>query len=113
MVRPMHTRDLLARKLEEALAPTELEVVDESHMHAGHAGARPEGGSHFRVRIVAGAFEGKSLVARHRLVYAALAAEMAGPVQALALKTLTPAESEAEAAAAAADEAEGDLIAGV
>jgi len=113
MVWPMHTHDLLIRKLTGALAPAELQVDDKSHEHAGHAAARPEGGSHFSVRIVAAAFEGKSLVARHRLVYAALAEELAGPVHALALRTLTPKESEAEAAAAAADDAEGRIIAGV
>lgn len=113
MVCPMDTRDLLADKLTAALSPTELQVDDDSHKHAGHAGARPGGGSHFSVRIVAGAFEGKNLVTRHRLVYAALADELAGPVHALALRTLTPAEADAEAARAAADEAEGRIIAGV
>ncbi len=113
MVSPMHTRDLLADKLAGALSPTELQVDDESHKHAGHAGARPGGGSHFSVRIVSSAFEGKSLVARHRLVYAALADELAGPVHALALRTLTPAEAESEAAAAAADDAEARIITGV
>lgn len=91
MVGPMHTREVLIQKLSAALAPTELDIEDDSEKHRGHKGAG--GGGHFNVRIVAAAFEGKSLIARHRLVYEALAAEMAGPVHALALRTLTPAEA--------------------
>ncbi|MGH6875421.1 MAG: BolA family protein [Aestuariivirgaceae bacterium] len=73
------------RKLREAFLPSQLEVIDESRKHAGHAGARPEGETHFRVRIVAAAFEGKSLLDRHRLVNDALADELAGPVHALSI----------------------------
>lgn len=100
MVGPMHTREVLHDKLTKALAPLELEVGDDSHLHRGHAGAG--GGGHYSVRIVSAAFEGKSLVARHRLVYEVLAEEMAGPVHALALRTLTAAEAEAERAGARA-----------
>lgn len=99
MVGPMHTGELLIEKLTRALAPVELEIEDDSARHRGHAGAAG-GGGHFNVRIVSTSFEGKSLVARHRLVYEALADEMKGPVHALALRTLTPAEAEAESAAA-------------
>lgn len=88
----------IERKLQDALAPTELDVTDESHLHKGHAGARPGGESHFRVRIVSGAFEGMSRVARQRAVNAALKDELAGPVHALAMATLTPAEAAAESA---------------
>ncbi|MFN2425688.1 MAG: BolA family protein [Candidatus Binatia bacterium] len=109
MVAPMHTRDILLDKLNRAMAPLELEIIDDSAKHRGHAGAAG-GGGHYSVRIVATAFEGKKLVARHRLVYEVLAEEMAGPVHALALRTLTPAEAEAEAAAAAADQASGSNI---
>jgi len=108
----MHTRDVLLDKLTGAFAPVELEVIDDSAAHRGHQGAAG-GGGHFNVRIVSGAFEGKRLVARHRLIYEVLGEEMAGPVHALALRTLTPAEAEAEAAAAAADEAAGNVIANV
>ena len=110
MVTPMHTRELLLDKLTRAFAPVELDVVDDSAAHRGHKGAG--GGGHFDVRIVAAAFEGKRLVARHRLVYEALAEEMAGPVHALALRTLTPAEAQAELASAA-DQASGRIVAGV
>lgn len=80
-------------KLTAALAPTELEVEDESARHAGHAGARPGGESHFRVRIVSDAFAGATRIARHRQVYAILDEELAAGVHALALTTLTPEES--------------------
>jgi len=79
-------------KLTQALAPSRLAVRDESHRHAGHAGARPEGETHFHVEIAAAAFAGKSRIARQRLVYQLLAEELAGPVHALALTTLTPEE---------------------
>lgn len=80
-------------KLEAAFAPVALKIVDDSHKHAGHAGARPEGETHFTVTIVSDAFAGKSRVDRQRLVYSTLAAELAGPVHALALVVRTPAEA--------------------
>ncbi len=83
----------LQRKLTEALAPTRLEIVDDSHRHAGHAGSREGGESHFNVTIEAPAFEGQSRVARQRMVYAALAEELAGPVHALAVTALAPGET--------------------
>jgi BolA protein len=67
------TADNLTLRLRERLAPTRLEVLDESYQHAGHAGANDTGvGTHFRVRIASQLFTGKSRVARHRLVYDAL-----------------------------------------
>jgi BolA protein len=83
----------IERKLTAAFAPSELEIVDDSHRHAGHAGASPAGETHFNVRIVAAAFEGQSRVARQRALYKALAEELAGPVHALALEALTPTEA--------------------
>ncbi len=80
-------------KLRAALAPQKLDVIDESHLHAGHAGARPEGETHFRLLVVSDAFNGMSRVARQRRVNAILGEELAGPVHALAMKTLTPAEA--------------------
>ena len=77
-------------KLTAALAPISLEVIDESHLHAGHAGARPGGESHFRVKIVSEAFKGIPLIKRHRLVNEALAEELAGPIHALAIKASPP-----------------------
>jgi len=75
-------------KLTDRLAPTRLVIVDESHRHAGHAGARPEGETHFAVTIVAAAFAGLNRVARQRLVYETLADELATRVHALSLTTL-------------------------
>ena len=86
--------DTIRAKLTRAFAPTELVIEDESARHAGHMGARPEGETHFRVRIVSGAFEGLSRVERQRRVYDAMKVELATRVHALALTTLTPAEAE-------------------
>jgi len=83
----------ITAKLTAAFQPRCLEVVDQSQLHAGHAGSRPGGETHFTVVIVADAFAGKSRVERQRLVYAALAEELAGPVHALSLKALTSAEA--------------------
>lgn len=83
----------MAAKLEAALAPQLLEIADQSHLHAGHAGARPGGESHFRVTIVATAFEGLGRLARQRLVYRALAEEMASDIHALAIKAKAPSET--------------------
>lgn len=76
----------ITEKLTQAFAPAELSVTDESHLHAGHAGARPEGETHFRVRVVSQAFAGKTPVQRHRMINEVLADELAGPVHALAIK---------------------------
>jgi BolA protein len=83
----------IRRKLEQGLAPEQLEIIDESSRHAGHAGAHPLGESHFKVTIVASAFNGKSRVARQREVYALLASELEERVHALSLTTLTPDEA--------------------
>lgn len=85
----------LRRKLTEALAPSRLDIVDDSHRHAGHAGHDPRGESHFTVTVVSAAFAGRSRVERQRLVYGLLAEELAGRVHALALTTLTPEEAAA------------------
>ena len=76
-------------KLRTEFAPVRLAIEDESSRHHGHAGYREGGESHFRVEIVSAAFEGKSRVARQRLVYAALKAELDAGLHALALTTLT------------------------
>ena len=89
----MKVRDTIQSKLTEGLKPALLEIVDESHRHAGHAGHRPGGESHFRIEIVSDAFAGKSRIERHRMVNALLAAELAGQVHAMALTTLTPDEA--------------------
>lgn len=71
------------------LEPLQLDVIDESHKHAGHEGAR-DGRGHFAVRLVSRAFEGQSLLARHRQVYEALGSLMHTDIHALSLKALTP-----------------------
>ena len=88
----MTVRARIETALTTALKPERLEVIDESHLHAGHAGARPEGETHFRVRIVSGAFSGLSRVDRHRRVNELLAGELAGPVHALAIDARAPEE---------------------
>lgn len=85
-------KETITRKLTQAFAPEELAVEDESARHQGHAGYREGGDSHFRVRIVAEAFSGKSRVERHRLVNELLADEFAGGMHALAVSALTPEE---------------------
>ena len=81
----MTMQQRIAADLTRALDPTSLEVTDESHLHAGHAGARAGGESHFRIDVVAAAFAGKGRVERHRMIYAALAQEIADGVHALAV----------------------------
>jgi len=88
----MRIQDLITEKLTKAFAPESLSVVDESHMHAGHAGARPGGETHYRVHIVSDAFRGKSRVDRHRMINATLAGELAGGVHALAIHASAPGE---------------------
>lgn len=83
----------ISRKLHDGLTPQSVEVRDESAKHAGHAGARPEGETHFDVRVVSDAFEGLSRLDRQRRVNAILADELAGPVHALSLKLLAPSET--------------------
>lgn len=81
-------------KLRSALAPTRLVIIDESHRHEGHAGARPGGESHFHVEIVSAAFNGLSRVDRQRRVYEVLAGELVGPVHALSVTARTPQEDQ-------------------
>jgi BolA protein len=88
----MSVADSIRRKLEDKFSPRVIEVVDQSHLHAGHVGARPEGETHFRVVIVSAAFEGMSRLERQRAVNATLSDELMGPVHALSLRLLTPDE---------------------
>lgn len=89
---------IIREKLNRGLAPTRLEIEDDSARHAGHhheggMDARPGGESHFNLTVVAEAFEGQSRVSRQRAVNALLADELAGPVHALSIKALTPQEA--------------------
>ncbi|PHR59647.1 MAG: BolA family transcriptional regulator [Robiginitomaculum sp.] len=76
----------MTQKLQAAFSPEFLELIDQSHLHAGHAGARPGGNSHFALTIKAAAFTGISPLARHRAINEVLADELAGPVHALTIK---------------------------
>jgi BolA protein len=93
----MRVADNIRAKLDAAFTPETLTVTDESSRHSGHAGATRDDGSqgetHFNVRLVSAAFEGVSRVERQRRVYAVLKDELAGPVHALSLAALTPAEA--------------------
>ena len=84
----MNTAARIKAALTQGLSPSALEVMDESDQHAGHGGAREGGETHYRVRIAANAFEGKTRVACHRMVNSLLAAELAGGVHALAIEVV-------------------------
>ena len=92
----MTVADTMARKLTERFAPSRLDIVDDSHHHAGHVGhpggAGQGGETHFTVTLVSATFVGLGRVARQRLVYETLAEELAGGVHALSLTTLAPGE---------------------
>lgn len=80
-------------RLEDGLQPSELQINDDSHRHAGHAGAR-DGRGHFSIRIISPVFDGLSPLARHRAVYAALGELMQTDIHALAIDARTPLESQ-------------------
>lgn len=84
--------DRMRALLETALAPQELDLVDESHQHAGHEGAR-DGRGHYRVRVVSAAFANTAPLARHRLIYAALGDMMQTDIHALAIEAFAPAQN--------------------
>ena len=83
--------ELIRTRLTNALSPTSLDIIDDSHKHVGHAGAAG-GGGHFTVHIVAQAFEGHHLLQRHRLIYDALGDAMQTEIHALSIKAHTPDE---------------------
>jgi BolA family transcriptional regulator, general stress-responsive regulator len=87
------TTELIRRSLTEAFMPELLEIIDNSAAHAGHAGAR-SGGGHYHVTIVAKAFDGKSLVQRHQLIYQALGDLMKQEIHALGINALSPSEKD-------------------
>ncbi len=88
----MGTQDVITEKLRKAFTPQSLRVEDESHQHAGHTGHRHGGETHYRLYIVSDAFRGKSRLERHRMINAALAAELKGGVHALAIHAAAPGE---------------------
>ncbi len=83
--------DIIKQKLNQALSPEIIEVIDNSAAHAGHAGAQ-SGGGHYNVTIVSDKFTGKSLVQRHQLIYQALGDLMKQEIHALGINALTPSE---------------------
>ena len=86
------TSELIKQKLNEAIQPKTIEIIDNSAAHAGHAGAQ-SGGGHYNVTIVADAFDGKTLVQRHQLIYQALGDMMKSEIHALGINALTPSEN--------------------
>lgn len=82
--------DFIRQRLTEEFAPSELEIIDDSHLHAGHASAG--GGGHFRVMLVSDAFADKSMIQRHRMIYAAMGDAMKNEIHALSIKAYTPSE---------------------
>jgi BolA protein len=90
-------KDTIAAKITEALRPDMLEVIDESHQHAGHmmhpGGVEPRGETHFRIEVVAQAFSGKSRLERHRIINALADAELKAGVHALAIEAKAPNET--------------------
>ena len=88
----MRVEERITRKLQQAFAPETLEVVNESHRHAGHASSPGTGESHFTIKVVSQSFAGKTRLERHRMVNEVLAEELAGKVHALAITALAPEE---------------------
>ena len=86
----VHPVERAMRERLAVLAPTKLDLRDESGQHAGHAGSRPSGGTHWQLVIVSDAFRGKSTVARHRMVYEALGDLMKGEIHALKIEASAP-----------------------
>ncbi len=83
---------MIKERLEKELTPKQIDIVDESHLHAGHAGAA-SGGGHFNVTIISDQFAGKSTIERHRMVYLAIDDLMRTEIHALSIKALTPEEA--------------------
>ncbi len=89
----MAMKNVITDKLIAAFAPQIVDVIDESHLHAGHAGHRAGGETHYRVHIVSEAFQGKSRIDRHRMINQTLSGELASTVHALAINAKAPGES--------------------
>ncbi len=86
----MRVAELIEQKLRDALSPQEIEVIDQSYLHVGHAGAREGGESHFRIRVVSAAFDGKTRVARQRMINQILADELKEQIHALSMDLSAP-----------------------
>ena len=90
----MTVKQRMEASLAAAFSPSRLEVIDDSHQHAGHSGWRQGGQTHFTVRITATAFTGQGRIARHRAIHAVLAPELQGGVHALAIEARAPGEAQ-------------------
>ena len=88
----MSVENSIREKLTQAFAPEALDVMNDSHLHASHASSPGTGESHFSIKVVSAAFDGKSRVERHRMVNDVLAEELSGRIHALAISALTPEE---------------------
>lgn len=88
----MDTKDKIRKILQKQFSPQFLQIDDDSQLHAGHQEAVKSGGGHFSVLIVSDCFDGLKLIARHRLIYAALGKEIKKDIHALTIKALTPSE---------------------
>ena len=89
----MLVEERITKKLQQAFAPETLEVVNDSHRHAGHASSPGTGESHFTIKVVSQSFSGKTRLERHRMVNETLSSELAGGVHALAIHASAPGES--------------------
>ena len=93
----MNRVELIRERLDRVLTPEKLDISDDSHLHAGHAGAKESGGGHFTVRIVSDAFRNLSMVERHRLVYDAVNDLMPAEIHALSIHAHLPEEPDEHA----------------
>jgi len=84
---------LIRMRLQDSLTPAEINIVDESHLHASHPGAK-NGGGHFNLEIISPAFDDKSQIERHRMIYSALGDAIGTDIHALSIKARTPSETE-------------------
>lgn len=84
--------EMIEQRIQAALQPTKLVIEDNSAQHAGHAGAKATGGGYFNIEVVSPMFQGKSAVARHRMIYAALGDAMQKEIHALSIKAFSPEE---------------------
>ena len=85
--------ELIKQRLVKALNVVTIEILDESHKHAGHIGAKTSSGGHFKLQIVSNSFQGKSAIERHKMIYMALGDAMGRDIHAISISAKTPAEA--------------------
>lgn len=91
--KPEQRIELIKARLQEALDPADLHVIDDSHLHADHEGAKESGGGHFNIQVVSSHFSDKSAIERHRMIYMALGDAMGTDIHALSINAQTPEEA--------------------